>query len=506
MALRILATSDIHGMVFSEKYATREKMNLGFLKTLATMKKYETGNLLKIDNGDILEGSPFLERYYHFHRQEMHPMASLMRKAGYDFVNIGNHDLNYGPHVLRQYLKDCETPCITGNLFYQGNCFGKEYTLTNTQEGHKIAIVGALTHYIRNWEKSENMVGIEVEDAFDFTRRVVDKIRKEEKVDGIVVVYHGGFERDLETGELHQTDSGENQAYRMCKEIEGIDVLITGHQHRSLCGMCHGKFISQTAAQGAEFVVIDWDINNKVITGKLIESSEEIDTDLAREFLTLEEETQLWLDTPLATVVEVDLEVKNEFEARVHKHPIISLINTIQKQASGAMLSGNALFNGAIGFHTQITMRDVLSTYMFPNTLVTFRVNGKFLKEYLEKSAAYFELREGELSVSKEYGWPKPQHYNYDMVDGVDYVIDVNCERGSRITSLIYQGKKVEDDDIFSLVVSNYRASGGGDYLMFKEAEIIKEDSREMTTLITEYLLAHPQLNVEHRQNIRVIY
>lgn len=28
--------------------------------------------------------------------------------------------------------------------------------------------------------------------------------------------------------------TGENQGYRMCSEIEGIDVLLTGHQHRSI--------------------------------------------------------------------------------------------------------------------------------------------------------------------------------------------------------------------------------------------------------------------------------
>lgn len=505
MKLRLLASSDIHGMIFDESYANREKKEHGFLKLMATMKPYEKGHYLKIDNGDILEGTPLLDRYYQYHAKEMHPMAKAVSRAGYHFVNIGNHDLNYGPQVLQNYLRDCGATCLTGNLFYQGKCFGREYTLVKLDEHHTIALVGVLTHYITNWEKKENMVGIEVEDAFTFTKRTVAKIQACEKVQGIVVVYHGGFERDLVTGELHQSDTGENQAYRMCQEIPGIDVLITGHQHRSLHGVCGGKHITQTASQGAEFALIDWDLDKKEIAECLLPSTQMYTEKDAEAFLALEEETQNWLDESLAQVEGIDLEVHDEFMARVKKHPIISFINTVQREASGAQLSGNALFNGAIGFHQTITRRDVLATYVFPNTLVTFSVNGAFLRAYLEKSAAYFALRDGELSVSKEYGWPKPQHYNYDMVDGIEYTIDVAQARGKRIVSLCYQGKPVQADDVFTLVVSNYRASGGGDYDMFKSGKVIREDTREMATLITEYLLRHPHLQVQHEENIHVI-
>ena len=43
-----------------------------------------------------------------------------------------------------------------------------------------------------------------------------------------------GFERDLQTGEPTEVLTGENQGYAMCHEIEGIDILLTGHQHRKI--------------------------------------------------------------------------------------------------------------------------------------------------------------------------------------------------------------------------------------------------------------------------------
>lgn len=506
MKIRILATSDIHGSMFPFSYSDKKEKDFGFLKLQATMKQYEEGNYLKIDNGDILEGTPFLDCYYHFDGKTPHPMALAVKQAKYNYLNLGNHDLNYGPKALFNYLNNSTIPCLTGNLKYKNKIIGQEYTLHRFDDQHQIAIIGVITHYITNWEKKENLLDFEVEDAFSFVKRVVKKIKEKENVQGIVVVYHGGFERDLESDELIQADTGENQASLMCKEIKGIDLMISGHQHRSLAGKVNGVHYTQTANLASEFAVIDWDLDKKEISQKLVPATKNYSKEDALPFINLEEKTQKWLDQELAEVVGVDLEVKDEFLARLHKHPIITLINTIQKEAMGTNLSGNALFNGAIGFHRHITMRDVLATYVYPNTLVSFEVDGKFIKAYLEKSASYFTYRDGKIGVSKEFGWPKPQHYNYDMVDGISYTINVACECGKRISELSYEGKPVKDDDIFTLTVSNYRASGGGDYLMFKKAKVIKEDTRNMANLIVAYLAKHPKLAINHQENIKVIY
>ena len=47
------------------------------------------------------------------------------------------------------------------------------------------------------------------------------------------------------------------------------------------------------------------------------------------------------------------------------------------------------------------------------------------------------------IIVNPSYDWPKPQHYNYDMVDGIEYTIKVSNSVGHRITSLTYQGNDV---------------------------------------------------------------
>ena len=60
MKIRILATSDVHGMVMPYRYSDLKPCNHGFLKLEGVIRKYRNEHTILIDNGDILEGSPLL--------------------------------------------------------------------------------------------------------------------------------------------------------------------------------------------------------------------------------------------------------------------------------------------------------------------------------------------------------------------------------------------------------------------------------------------------------------
>ena len=96
-------------------------------------------------------------------------------------------------------------------------------------------------------------------------------------------------------------------------------------------------------------------------------------------------------------------------------------------------------------------------------------------------------------------------NYNYDMVDGVDYTIDLNKPIGQRITKLIYQGKKVENNDEFTISLNSYRALGGGDFDMLKDAPVIQNDSIDFADLVTNYLSKHPVIDFIPRKNIEIL-
>ena len=168
------------------------------------------------------------------------------------------------------------------------------------------------------------------------------------------------------------------------------------------------------------------------------------------------------------------------------------------------MLCSNSLFDGATGFGENITMRNIVSTYVFPNTLVVKKITGKILKEYLEKNAEYFDIENNKIVVSKDFLYPKLMKYNYDMVDGIFYTIKASNKKGERITSLIFNGKEVKEDDEFTLCVNNYRASGGGNFYMIKNAPTIKEISTSMVDVLANYIIKNKEIDFNSVDNIKV--
>ena len=501
--IRILYTSDLHGKVYPYSYADgAEKMyGLARLKTLADSLRDE--NTILIDNGDVLEGSPLT--FYHFKNQkeEVCPATTAMRRMNYDFVNIGNHDFNFGTDALFLHLKETGAECITTNVTYRGRAFGKPYVIRELA-GRRIAFFGIMTQYVPHWEQPENIRDVVFSDAFETAQKTVRLIKETEKTDYIVCVYHGGLERDLKTGEAIEVQTGENEGYRILKEIDGIDVLLTGHQHRTICETLFGTLCMQPGADGAYLACVEIDMEEGAITGKLLPANTAPEEAMMRALQPVEDTVQAWLDTPLGTS-KVDLVIRDGFDARLNKSQVATFLNMVQSETTGAELSASAIFLGATGFSEHITMRQLVATYVFPNTLVVKRVTGKALRAFLERAAQFFDVKDGKVVISASHDFPTPQHFNYDMVDGVTYTIKAGNPVGERVILLQKDGKDVRDDDVFTLAVNNYRAAGGGEYTMIAEAETVREDLTSMVDLIADYIMRNPVIDFTPVNNIRVI-
>lgn len=504
MKLNIMATTDIHGNIFPTNYTDRNNLESYGLARIASaihqFRKLE--NTILLDNGDAIQGTPLLTYALQNRNTFENPMATAFNVLNYDFINLGNHDFNYGKDILFEYINQNKAPLLTQNVTHDGKPLGKTQIIEIGQK--KIAFIGLLTQYIPKWERKEHIEGMEFESAKEHL--VHEIARLNHSVDYVVAVYHGGLERDLYSGEPTERLTGENEGYDLT-QVEGLDILITGHQHRSFVEHVNGVLVTQSSFKGQEFVTIELDLESGEVSGKLHQSSSyDVDMDFLNSFTLLEAETQNWLDEEIGFLEDGDVLIENEFDARVHKHKLISLLNQIQKDRTNAQLSAVSLFNNPTGFKQHITMRDIVSTYLYPNTLVVKQVSGHDLKAMLEYSAEYFAIENGEIVVNPRYLWPKPQHYNYDMIDGIDYTICVNNIPGDRIRNLMYKNQPLNLDENFSLVVNNYRANGGGDYTMIEKSITLEEISEEMVDTLMNYFKKNPRVKIDHRDNIRVIY
>lgn len=503
--ITILATSDVHGFVMPYRYDDQQEVCAGMARIASLFKRERDENTLCIDNGDCIQGSPMTFYYNRLQNEAVHPMSAVLRAMNYDYINLGNHDFNEGQAMLKKHIVDCEIPCLTMNVKIDGEAVSKPYHIHCFPNGVRIAIFGIVTQHIVHWETKEHLIGIELENAFDAARRTVQMIRDCEQVDAVIGVYHGGFERDLQSGEPTEVLNGENLGYRICQEIEGLDILITGHQHRSIAGYCGSVLVSQTACNGREVAKIIFDCESRRGEVELLKPSDQPDATIMALIERTETACQKWLDQPLGTS-HGELLIEDGFQARLHKHPLVSFMNQVQfAQYPQADFSAVALFNDARGFRADITMRDIVSTYVYSNTLVALRMSGALIKEFLERCAEYFEMDGDEIVVSPRFAAPKPSHFNYDMVDGLTYTIHVARPIGQRVDAMEYRGKPLDMEASYTMLVSNYRASGGGDFDMLQRAEVVADIQRDMVECIAEYILQQPMIQVRHSENITVI-
>lgn len=514
MKLTILSTSDTHGFVLPTNYVKRDQnlpFSLAKAKTvLDAQKAMAEGPVLTIENGDWLQGSP-LAYYAAKMNRKPEQLTQIYNAVGYDAGIIGNHEFNYGSDYLRQALATLNYPTLNANITKAGQpAFGAPYKIFE-RSGIKIAVLGLTTAYIPHWEAPKHIADLQFEDVIATANDYVPRLRKE--ADVVIVAYHGGFERNLKTGEPTERLTGENVGYALT-QIPGIDALITGHQHRQLAAIVNGVPVTQPGYRGEAVGKITLTLA-QTTTGYQVTDQQAVlvkagtvnpSAVIEQVAEPLNQVVETWLDQPLARV-EGDMRIHDPFAARVKEVPYIEFIQRVQMASTGADISGTALFNNeGRGFGSIITMRDVVTNYIYPNTLAVLRLTGAELKAALEQCATYFSLNaQGHLMVTPRFERPKPQHYNYDMYQGIDYTLDISKPVKQRVTKLTYHGKPVVSTQTYDVVMNQYRAAGGGNFAMFGPEKVIRENQKDMTELIADYLKAHPVLKAEADHNFTVV-
>jgi 2',3'-cyclic-nucleotide 2'-phosphodiesterase/3'-nucleotidase len=506
----IIYTSDVHGSLTSLDEASNQLLPKGLSKISTYTKSISTPYML-IDNGDTIQGSPTMDYWIKENSHTVSPINKVMNAMNYRYINIGNHDFNFGVDILMKYTNHLNGTVLCCNILnIDGSTMYQPYDIIEVYKGIKIGIIGAVTHYIPHWEKPNHIKNVVFSNAFETIAKYVAEIRP--LVTCLIVLYHGGFEKNPENGEIIGRITDENQGYRIAKELD-IDLLLTGHQHFSIPSGCiNNTKIMQTSHNATNFGHIEikfiqqqtrWECSN--INTSLIASVFDDDSTINELLHSDISITQKWLDDPIGTIENGNMLIADPFLSRLQTHPIYQFINQVQLSYTNAMISASSLANQAKGFPQQITTRDIAATFVYPNSIYVIEITGKILKAALEKTASYFDVLAGNIVVNQSFIYPKVEHYNYDIYDGIDYTIKVSNPIGSRIISLSFQGEPIKDSQWFSLAINNYRAIGGGDYSMFENAKIIAEFEEPISTIVQNYIREHPILSIKHATNIQII-
>lgn len=475
MKLKIIHTSDLHGYFFPTDYLDREEKETSYLSLLNNIKKDE--HVILTDGGDTLQGSSF--DYFVKENLNSDIIADIMQNV--DYYTLGNHDFNYGYEYLKTYIENMKGKLVCANVKDKlGKIKIDPYAIKEI-DGYKIGFAGIVTDWVNLWEREENIKNFEITDAFEGAKKVLEELKKE-KTDLNILIYHGGYEIDLESGEK-LSETTENVGGKIAKELD-FDIILAGHQHMEIAGKINKTLAMETPANGAKAALVEVDFDTKEINSSFIEAKLG-ENPLIKKYKNIEEKVQDYLDLPIAELNR-DYMPEDRIKMALKGSDLADLINKIQLKYTGADISITSFANLISGLKKNLTTRDVLNTYRFPNTTVVLEIDGKSLRDALEQNFSYIEY-DGSYKIAKKFLEPKEEHYNFDYFYGIDYEKDLTKKVGERIGKIFFNGKEIEDNDKFSIVMNNYRATGAGGFDMYKDLKVLKNYDKETTEILLDY-------------------
>jgi 2',3'-cyclic-nucleotide 2'-phosphodiesterase/3'-nucleotidase len=512
----ILGTTDMHGRVFPIDYYTNKYDNVGITKVATLIKEARKADpdLLLVDSGDTIQGTPL--EYFHNKRNNAppDPMMLAMSALHYDSMTVGNHEYNFGLKVLEKARSEAKFPWLSANTYNQGTSTTHyQPYIVKEVEGVRVGVLGLTTPGIPNWENVPNYAGLEFKETVSEAKKWVAILRDKEKVDVVAITMHMGIEEDLRTGITNPSQvPNENAAIAIARQVPGIDVILMGHTHRDVPSLIvNGVLLTQANRWASHIARVDiylekgeaarWHVMARSARTIPVTEKTAVDPEIARLGQPYDKETQDWLGRTIGQSPE---EITSQ-DCRFRDTAIIDLIQRVQLEAGKADVSMAACFNPQARIPKgPVTVRDIAGLYEYENTLVTLELTGHQLKDALEHSARYFREYQPGKSLIDLVDQRIPG-YNFDMAEGVSYELDVTKPFGQRILNLKFKGRPVDPNQKLRVVTNNYRVNGGGGFNMYKDAPVIYRSSEEVRELIIDWVERNKTIPTQANTNWRIV-
>jgi 2',3'-cyclic-nucleotide 2'-phosphodiesterase (5'-nucleotidase family) len=490
MDLVVAATTDVHGRARGWDYYTNAPdttRGLARVGTIIDSLRRSAVLPVVVDAGDIIQGNPLAFVAARIDTTMTNPVIAAMNAIQYDAAVIGNHEFNYGLPTLERVIHQAEFPLLAANAYTTTGQRAFRPWAISMRHGVKIGIVGATTPGAMVWDR-DNLAGrLVIRDIVPEVAAAVRDVRGTGAA-VVIVVVHSGLNEPSSYDTVSTTIGSENVAARIAHEVPGIDLIVYGHSHKEMADtVINGTLLMQPRNWATSVAVAHlglvrrdgrWHVASRrssiVPVAGHRESPAVVAVTQEGHRATLRYATTAIGTTPVAWHAD---------SGRVVDTPLIDFILEVERSASGAQLASTAAYSLDASLSAgPVTVARIAALYPYDNTLRAVRITGVQLRGYLEQSARYFRrTSDGRFGVDSTI-----PGFNYDMVAGVDYTIDVSKPIGERIVELTFGGRPVAPADTFTMALNNYRQTGGGGFSMLRDAPVVYDRQLDIRQLLID--------------------
>ena len=432
--------------------------------------------VLLLDSGDTWQGTGVALK------SNAEAIVEAQNYLGVD-VMVGHWEFTYGKEQVKKLIDKLNAKFISQNIIgddpfsddYEELIF-EPYTIEE-RGGAKIGIIGQSFPFTSTANPKEFTQGWSFGLRLDTLQEYVDELRKEKKVDCVVVLSHDGFSVDQE----------------IARRVHGIDFILSGHTHDPaprpikinntviVIAGSHGKYLGRLDIDIRGGKVRDYEYKLIPIASKLIPADKEGEKLVDKLYAPYKDELN---------------EVLGKTKGLLYKRDTFfstfdQLINDAIMDEMGCDISftpgyrwGTTILPGE-----NILMDNVyeMCGITYPN-VYTFELKGAKIAQLLE------DIADNVFNSNPLY----QQGGDMSRLGGVTYSIAVSNPAGKRISDLKVGGKPLDPN-------KTYLVSSWGGNLQKAGQNLQKNKIRPVYDVVRDYIKRQKVVNVSNKGNVTLV-